>query len=128
MARKPMKGNAAQNVLSYGTGGINIDGTRVPLVDGDTVKQTTVRQKGEGRARIYGNSGEYSTKPSPLGRYPANILLSYDDDGFTVTCMGDADKAATEEAAEWVNKQGYTLPLSREEMESAPENIKHFFR
>ena len=30
MARKPFKGNVAQNVLEWGTGGINVDGCRIP--------------------------------------------------------------------------------------------------
>lgn len=35
MARKPLRGTVASNVLEYGTGGVNVDGCRVPRVDTD---------------------------------------------------------------------------------------------
>ena len=33
LARKPVEGTVAENVLRYGTGGLNIDATRIPLGD-----------------------------------------------------------------------------------------------
>ena len=35
MARKPLEGTVAENVLEHGTGGINIDGCRIELSEGD---------------------------------------------------------------------------------------------
>ena len=35
LARKPIKGTVAANVLQWGTGAINIDDCRVPLTDDD---------------------------------------------------------------------------------------------
>lgn len=36
LARKPLEGTVAQNVLKWGCGGLNIDGCRVAVDDGDT--------------------------------------------------------------------------------------------
>ena len=67
LARKPFEGTVANNVLAYGTGGINIDGCRV----------------GEGAKKwVTPRGGIWSTDPTakselvdnPLGRFPANFI------------------------------------------------------
>jgi len=60
MARKPLAENTvAENVLKHGTGGINIDGCRIPL-DGERPPS----------GRTYGTN---KTTPES-GRYPANVI------------------------------------------------------
>ena len=74
MARKPFKGTVAQNVLEWGTGGINIDGCRVGDIIQDTSKnrrdasvhKTTIYQSG------LKNDGNGETTQ---GRFPANIIF-----------------------------------------------------
>lgn len=71
MARKPLaEKTVAENVLKYGTGGINIDESRVgtdELTPRNNNNTETLLKKGfEGEAKtIY---------PSPLGRFPANLI------------------------------------------------------
>ena len=62
LARKPLsEGNVAANVLRHGTGAINVDGARSGA-GGDTARQSGV-------------NGGIIRGGSPLGRWPANVLL-----------------------------------------------------
>jgi site-specific DNA-methyltransferase (adenine-specific) len=72
VARKPLSEKTiADNVLKWGTGGINIDGCRV---GSDSIKTTT--NKGPGDNGIYGNyNGMESDSDEREGRFPANIIL-----------------------------------------------------
>jgi site-specific DNA-methyltransferase (adenine-specific) len=67
MARKPFKGTVADNVLEWGTGGINVDECRIDTNDylgGGTM------------GGIFGN-GKEASKPEAgsIGRFPANIIF-----------------------------------------------------
>ncbi len=61
MAQKPFKGTVAENVLKYGTGGLNIDRCRVP-----TKKSEGTHDKKIVTGTIWGTH--------PLGRWPANLI------------------------------------------------------
>jgi len=71
MCRKPFKGTVAENVISYGTGAINIDACRVPCDDktkfpvGDYSTDTTV-----GKIRNNIRTEDANTD----GRFPANVI------------------------------------------------------
>lgn len=74
--RKPFEGSTTQNVLTQHTSCINIDGTRVPTNDNVTTHQT----HGAGSNGIYGKYAAIQsnkTKGQELGRWPANLILSY---------------------------------------------------
>lgn len=68
MARKPLVGTVAANVLAYGTGALNIDFCRVV---GDTPVPFANPTQAEGW-RL--NRREVDWKPSELGRWPANVI------------------------------------------------------
>ena len=71
VARNPLEGTVAQNVLAHGVGGINIDGCRVggPIETWPTSRSYAPHQKQPGHA------GEtQSTGPAPAGRWPANLV------------------------------------------------------
>lgn len=84
VARKPLdEGSITQNVLTHGTGAINVDGCRIGT---GTVKQATAGRrtveagKGWGISRggcTYekGTGAEFSTE----GRWPANVILQGDE-------------------------------------------------
>ena len=63
VARKPLVGTVAGNVLAYGVGGLNIDATRVSSYDGSSTA----------RKEMGGNG-------SDLGRWPANVILTHHED------------------------------------------------
>ncbi len=85
LARKPLeKGlNVAQNVLKWGTGGLNIDGCRVgkDLIKGQKAGQGFNKVKGFGVNTKLGeqNAKEYISEDTN-GRFPANLLLSHHSD------------------------------------------------
>ena len=83
MARKPLAENTvAQNVLEWGTGGINIDGCRVEFVsDADRAESTGKNQHADfgstmGTNEIYGDYSMLEPQNyNPPGRFPANVIL-----------------------------------------------------
>jgi site-specific DNA-methyltransferase (adenine-specific) len=92
VGRKPLVGTVAQNVLQYGVGGINIDGTRISTTD----KFGGGAKGASGFAANY--NGEGWTQGSDLGRFPANIIL----DEFTAELLdeqsGQLSKRFTDKA------------------------------
>jgi site-specific DNA-methyltransferase (adenine-specific) len=73
LARKPLAGTVAQNVLQYGTGGINIDGCRIGTSK-DIPASGAKYQNGFSLKRK--NPDGLGTGFDPnIGRWPANILL-----------------------------------------------------
>ena len=74
MARKPVEGTIANNVLKYGTGGLNIDGSRIGYVsDYDKKHQEDIRK---GSGTFFGGNGESKSEQVTMqGRWPANIIL-----------------------------------------------------
>jgi hypothetical protein len=79
VARKPLVGTVAQNVLTYGTGALNIDGCRVEGTGGGT--RCTNRDE-RGACRGHGNAGRstsgetvHGPESTTAGRWPANVVL-----------------------------------------------------
>ena len=79
MARKPLVGTVAANVLAHGTGALNIDGCRVGAEDGYTENAVT---QGINTARTsYAPAGVRRTfAPSSQGRWPANLIHDGSDE------------------------------------------------
>lgn len=84
--RKPLKGTLASNVLEYGTGGINIDATRVrhaSRADFEAHKAgvDAIKEKGGSREGSWKNSSDLSgaNEVKEGGRWPANVLLGHSD-------------------------------------------------
>jgi len=78
LARKPLIGTVAANVLEHGTGGLNIDGSRVGS-DGGTFKAT--KPEGESNG-IYGEgiNGTVEIGQLNTGRFPANLIHDGSDE------------------------------------------------
>jgi len=84
LARKPLVGTVAANVLKFGTGGLNIDGCRVPSGE-DKLDGGRVSTKTEGWDRPWKHNEnaiadckargkEAVAKAESLGRWPANLI------------------------------------------------------
>ena len=74
VARKPLDGTVAANVLKHGCGALNIDASRVegPMNGVWGTSNATVE-----RGRMFNGSpdmGEYRSEKHPLGRWPANVV------------------------------------------------------
>ena len=82
VARKPLIGTVAENVLQHGTGAINVDGGRVGFVsDADRKESTAKNQHADfGTQPMTNNNvyGDYSmiqpANYNPPGRWPANFI------------------------------------------------------
>lgn len=81
VARKPLVGTVANNVLAYGTGALNIDGCRVPTTD------HYAYPNGPGGKSLHYSSDARSAdvRPSPTqmhtdGRWPANLIHDGSED------------------------------------------------
>lgn len=74
VARKPLsEKTVAKNVLKHGTGGINIDGTRVDSRGGNENNA-----HGDYSGKVFGSFAAQYAKPSnPAGRWPANLILGH---------------------------------------------------
>jgi site-specific DNA-methyltransferase (adenine-specific) len=115
VARKPLIGTVAENVLQYGTGGLNIDNSRVEFVsDADRKESTAKNQHADfGTAPITNNIvyGDYSMmKPknyNPPGRWPANFIHDGSDEVvglFPMTGKGNGGEPYNYAGKEYNNK------------------------
>jgi site-specific DNA-methyltransferase (adenine-specific) len=72
VARKPLIGTVAENVLAHGTGAINVDGCRVDASDG----RPLIESKAEASLHAFGNglNGSRGAGVTTPGRWPANLI------------------------------------------------------
>jgi hypothetical protein len=81
VARKPLVGTVAANVLAHGTGALNIDGCRVPTADnlnGGAYAKASVKDAADATSFAMGASaGEFV---QPEGRWPANLIHDGNDE------------------------------------------------
>lgn len=98
MARKPLIGTVAQNVLAHGTGALNIDGCRIPL-NGD------YKCKANGRPSQTGLGDNYdpttANQPDTVGRWPANLILTIPENEYEL--RDDVTPAQLRQLAEWMD-------------------------
>lgn len=94
VARKPIVGTVAANVLAYGTGAINIDACRVPASDSQLAKKYASVQNAGSRANsVYGADARdrAGAEPHGGGRFPSNVLL----DGTQAKVLDEHEAAAS---------------------------------
>lgn len=104
VARKPLDGTVAGNVLKHGTGALNIDGSRVDMA-GEVVttgQGTSDSIYGGGRGLRPAEMGTQKFQSHTAGRWPANLI--HDGSDEVVACFPDTNsgsmKAGTRRAAQ----------------------------
>ena len=85
LARKPLDGTVAENVLEHGTGAINIDGCRIdasgrPLRIGDYKETDSAVYAGRVRGDDSFRGGSKAAGETDLGRWPANLCHDGSDE------------------------------------------------
>ena len=76
MARKPLSEKSiAENVLKHGTGGINIDGSRITIGEGDKTSAGHRTCNIFETEKISGGNGSPDYETHEGGRFPANIIF-----------------------------------------------------
>ena len=90
VARKPLIGTVAANVLEHGTGGLNIDGCRVGDFQNLTPSGVDRRNAALAEAGYRPGTYQMGDKPpdTPPGRWPANII--HDGSSDVVAAFPDA--------------------------------------
>ena len=116
VAKKPVESSIADNAMKYGVGGINIDGCRIETTDvrkgGSDVVGITNFHKG--KRDIYTD-----------GRFPANVILTYDETDKEEVCNGFPNTNSTVKYPHFYNDKNYDnsniLP-NIEDKPNAPSN------
>lgn len=81
LARKPLEGTVAANVLKHGVGALNIDGCRTALHEQDEADtQHQIRQTQDSPTFGQSKAGMETTNLKKIGRWPANLVLSHSPD------------------------------------------------
>jgi len=96
LARKPFNDTVANNVLKYGTGGINIDGCRVGdelMIGGCATSAGTVMKTGL--------KDNYKS-PDAIGRFPANLILSWPEEEYAL--KENVSSESKSKVLEWLNE------------------------
>jgi len=82
--RKPLEGTLANNVLEHGTGGLNIDATRVKHAskedfEAHKAQVDAIKEKGGSRDKSWKNSSDLSgaNEVKEGGRWPANTVIEH---------------------------------------------------
>jgi DNA modification methylase len=101
MARKPLDGTVANNVLTHGVGGINIDGCRVAYPEGEVDFDRVQRQQANGSGNTitnaFGASALVGTEIKTYkenGRFPANFIHDGSDEVLELFPQTSPSKAA----------------------------------
>ena len=96
VARKPLEGTVAANVLKHGTGAMNIDASRVP--HGDDVNMDSVQRQQNHAGNVdFGAGGLIGKEIATYkegGRWPANLLLTHASDCSDEGCAPGCPCAA----------------------------------
>lgn len=86
LIRKPCsEKTVAANVLKWGTGAINIDGSRIET---DELKNKTYNNSGKDLT-WGGTYGMGTVQGNPIGRFPANLVLSHSENCTDDQCDAD---------------------------------------
>ena len=84
VCRKPVEDSIVDNVIKYGVGGLNIDECRV-CPENVSIHNAP---KGTFAGGEYGRGSDTSSYRDSVGRFPANVILTYDENDYEEVCGG----------------------------------------
>jgi hypothetical protein len=104
VARKPLIGTVAANVLKYGTGALNVDACRIGTEGGTARSEQAPYPKNEDgtedRSGHWARTG-HDIESLNKGRFPANTILSYPENQYIL--RDDVTPEQLHKLAEWMN-------------------------
>ena len=124
VARKPCEGSCVDNVLRYGVGGINIDECRVGVEErtykgaGSSPQKIDNHEKGDTGIGMLDGSGK-DLEFTVNGRFPANVILTYDDTDKDEVCGG-----MPETAEESASRYFYCAKASKRDRDEGLEQFE----
>lgn len=116
VARKPLAGTVAGNVLAHGTGALNIDATRI---DGRERTDYGLSKSTRSHGDTYGAPTASADFDSSKGRWPTNVLLDesqageLDEQSGETSSGGRTWKAGEEDTAAWRRMEGRPTDRAR---------------
>lgn len=90
LARKPLIGTVAENVLAHGIGGLNIDGCRIECTTGDKGDWPITDRPAKTNVLDDGLL-EHAGTNHAIGRWPANVIHDGSDEVVTLFPVSDAN-------------------------------------
>ena len=105
LARKPLsEKTVAENVLKWGTGGLNIDGCRVEYQKDDRLRHNEPSSEKEYGKHGNGFLQQINAKigGTNLGRFPANVILTYPEDEYIL--KENVTSTQLRSLAEWMDE------------------------
>ena len=111
LARKPFEGTGANNVLTRGCGGINIDGARIAAPNETITTHTKSNEAAKGKG-IFGAYGGFKTHQTPgqkLGRFPSNTIFQHRPE---CVCLGAQRVAGRSSCKTSSLGQGRNVPVT----------------
>ena len=134
LARKPLIGTVAANVLTFGTGALNVDGCRIPMQGEETnpsiARYASTQQRGNNGwdhvnrgARFDDAAAESAAK----GRWPANLI--HDGSPEVVGLFPETAASKSGGKAGWQDQYvgGTYKPIQRTGYDEAPGSAARFF-
>lgn len=120
LARKPLDGTVANNVLTYGVGGINIDGCRV----GEGAKKWA-----NPRGGIWATDADSTAEliDNPLGRFPANFIHDGSDEVLELFPDTKGGTWNTTKGARHFNNDGEPTGYATSKQDSSTGSAARFF-
>ena len=120
VARKPFKGSLVDNVIKNGVGGLNIDECRVgnetrtiPI----NAEEIEIKNNGSHLDTLHKNQ-QHERIATNLGRFPANTILTYDENDFEEVCGGFPNTKSVKSARGGARNDGTTV------YNKIPQNIE----
>jgi site-specific DNA-methyltransferase (adenine-specific) len=112
LMRKPLeKGlTIAENVLKWGTGGINIDGCRIETAD----KLERVQGNNKDTSTPNAPNNGWISKPQNLGRFPSNLIHDGSDEVVSLFPNSKAGKNKEQKGTGGIWAKGTNLPIGPE--------------
>jgi len=113
VARKAVDGTIAQNVMTWGTGGINIDGCRVRREDGDDSVAGNRTATFGTQETVSGGNGTGGWEQNDAGRFPANFIHDGSDEVLQLFPNSKAGKPQEKRGTGgiWGKGDGHSIPV-----------------
>lgn len=123
VARKPLEGTVAGNVLAYGTGALNVDGCRVGASEADR-EEMSGRSGRRTEGDLFTGKGDgQAWEPRASGRWPANSVFTHNwdcDGACTSGCpVADLDSQSGN------RKVGAVRPYQQKHTGDTPSSFSH---
>ena len=125
LARKPLVGTVANNVLTYGVGGINIDGCRVGG-QGGTKRATNPLHLGRENMTDF-TKGNFGVDQLDAGRFPANFIHDGSDEVLELFPDTKGGTWNTTKGARHFNNDGEPTGYATSKQDSSTGSAARFF-